>query len=207
MKLAACLCAWWFFFTRFRERTFIEFFRMKCFGIFSYGAYTLPILCAHYYSATQSRACELSELNFSARSRGKCVLHNAWIKTFYVLSDCGGWRGGSVDDGRRRDSTRGGEVRSVTCVRVHHRDGRAAARRRTTRHQSSAYVLLLSTRRQLRSSSDESFVPRPIAVRRYPVPSLVSLYSSPILQPTPSPPPTNHSPIFIYFFRHLASRT
>jgi len=82
--------------------------------------------------------------------RGKCVLHNAWIKTFYVLSDSGVRSGGGSVCNPRKEN-------AAACYdRVRCRRRRASSQR----HQSSASVLLLFTRRRRprRSSGDESFV-------------------------------------------------
>lgn len=125
--------------------------------IYSRFIYTLLFRCGSPLCAWCINACCRNWI-FPLVLRGKCVLHNAWIKTFYVLSDSGVRKGGQW-----RVVCRGGSVcnprkeNAAACYeRVHCRRRRRAS---SQRHQSSASVLLLFTRRRrLRSSRDESFV-------------------------------------------------
>lgn len=162
------------------SRRYILFMRMS---IYRYDRfiYTLLFGCRSPLCAWCINACCRNWI-FPLVLRGKSVLHNAWIKTFYVLSDSGVRKGG-----RWRVVCREGSVcnprkeNAAACYeRVHCRRRRASSQR----HQSSASVLLLFTRR-LRSSSDESFVGHTLVlVLWYPGLLLYHLISLPTFPPS-----------------------
>lgn len=157
----------------------------------------LTLVCVRVWCIN---ACCLNWI-FPLVLQGKCVLHNAWIKTFYVLSDSGVWKGGfgggwSIGGGSVCNPLK--ENAAACYERVHC----CCCRRRASsqRHQSSASVLLLFTRcRRIRSSRDESFVGHTlVSVLWYP--GLLLYY----LIPPPSFPSHHISlwylPLIVQFF-------